>query len=103
MMRAMVRTWLASLLLVLVVSSLACGKKKPAAENQKPPETCAEDKDCPQGWKCLAQKCANPAAGAVYTDPGHAVTPDKVRDQVQETNEQHEQNVDNAVKKAEQE
>jgi hypothetical protein len=89
------RTLLLALLLVC-----ACGKSKPSAA---PPERCEADRDCPEGWRCLAEKCANPAAGAIYTDPGHAVTPDKVRDQVQKTSDEHEKNVDDTVKKLESE
>ncbi len=90
-----------SILAILLVLAAACGKSKPTPPPVKPPDTCEVDKDCPEGWRCLGSKCANPAAGAVYTDPGHAVTPDKYKDQVEKVNDQHEENVDKAMKKAE--
>jgi hypothetical protein len=91
------RTWMFAIGLVVVA---ACGRSK-AAPPVEPPDSCKVDKDCPEGWHCLGAKCANPASGAIYTDPAHAVTPEKVKDQVEKVNAQHEENVDDKMKKAE--
>jgi len=79
---------------------LACGKSKPAAERK--PTTCKQNSDCAEGWVCLARKCADPSGKAVYMDPAHAVTPDKVRDEVEDVQKRHDDDIDERMKKAEQ-
>jgi hypothetical protein len=75
----------------------ACGKSKPPAETR----SCRSAADCDEGWLCLASKRADPRGSAVYTDPKHAVTPDKVRDEVEQKVDDHEDDIEDRVDRAE--
>jgi hypothetical protein len=77
----------------------ACGKSAPAG---KPiPERCEADGECPERWRCLAHKCTDPSLGAHFTDPEHALTPERMKQQVDQTNEAHEKDVDKKVEEIE--
>ncbi len=80
-------------LAALLAASSACHKSKPADTSSKP-KPCAADSDCAQGWVCLAHACADPRASAVYTHPSNAVTPEKVKQQVEQVGAEHEADID---------
>ena len=63
--------------------------------------TCAQNSDCAEGLVCLADKCADPSAKALYTDPGNAVTPEKVKQHVEAIGEKARRDLDEAVDPAE--
>jgi hypothetical protein len=90
-MRA-VRTVLAGLLSLSALASLPAGckgKTPPSA-----PKSCQKDTDCPDPLICLAGACADPRESAIYTNPSQAVTPQKVKQQVEQTNQQIEDKLD---------
>jgi hypothetical protein len=78
-----------SLALSLLVLGLlpACNDKPSGAAAQ--PESCESDSDCKDGWTCLAQACADPRSGGIYSDPTTAVTPDKVKKEIELRTQQH--------------
>ena len=86
------------LLLALAAAVPACGKsKKPAEQAEEGDESarvCESNDDCEAGWVCLDGECANSASGAIYTDPGNAVTPDKVRGEVERIQQQAQERAD---------
>jgi len=93
----MTRFSISSLALLFVLSAglSGCGKKKAAEEEVDDDSlTCETNDDCEAGWVCLAGECANSASGAIYTDPSHAVTPDKVKNQVDQINEASQKRAD---------
>lgn len=88
-----------ALLVVLVLVSLASckGDQKKKAKPGAQPARCSQDADCDSGWVCLAGACTDPSAGAIYTDPSNAVTPDKVKQHVEDTAAQHGKDIDQAL------
>ncbi|MSP60841.1 MAG: hypothetical protein EXR72_10960 [Myxococcales bacterium] len=86
------------LLLALLLGLAGC-PKSPSAEVAGPKE-CASNIDCPRGWVCLAKKCANATHGAIFTDTSNAVTPGKVKDEVEQQLKAHDDKMDNLMKKA---
>jgi hypothetical protein len=50
---------------------------------------CASNRDCEDGWACLATRCYDTRKGAVFTHPDQMVTPDRVRDEVEHQQNQH--------------
>ena len=67
-----------------------CSSKK-EAEEQEQATSCESSSDCEAGQVCLDGACASAAPGAVYTDTDTAVTPDKVKSEVDRLNEKAEQ------------
>ncbi len=73
---------------------VGCGGKKSEKKNgtdeaaesadqtEGAPE-CDTDEDCYQNEVCLDGKCTSTAGGAIYTNPGRAVTPGKVKREVE--------------------
>ncbi len=57
------------------------------ALQQKP---CASDSDCPQGWVCLANLCADTSHKAQVTGSSNRVTPEKVKAHVDQIGDQRE-------------
>ena len=86
-------------LLLLALLALA-GCPKSAPEATAGPKACASSTDCPSGWVCLAKTCAHAAPGAIYTDTSNAVTPDKVKREVEQQLQAHDDKMDNLMKKA---
>jgi hypothetical protein len=86
---------LASLLVSLSFLCIAC--EKPGAEAARP---CRKSSDCDDGWVCLARVCADPRGSAIYTDPAHAVTPDKVRDEVEQAGERRAEDLEDRIERA---
>ncbi len=75
-------------MIAMLLLSAGCGDSK-KSENASPAEeqlVCEGNDDCEEGWVCLDGECANAASGAIYTDPSNAVTPDKVKAQVDKIN-----------------
>ena len=86
----------AFLLIVGLSTSLsACGKDKKASSGDDA-ETlvCESNDDCEEGWACLDGACANAASGAIYTDTANAVTPDKMKGQVEKIQENSQKRAD---------
>ncbi len=89
-----------SLLLGAALVMVACGKDKPSPT---PPaeETeslaCDSNSDCERGWACLDGECANTAAGAIYTDPSSAVTPAKVKSEIERIQENSQKRADDIL------
>ena len=83
------------LLVVLAVSSVlaGCESNKPPP----PPGACKADPDCADGWVCLAGRCTDPAAGAIITDPSNAVTPDKIKRELEHRTSASEDRAEQAL------
>jgi hypothetical protein len=80
--------------LVALACIAACNGKPKAT---KDPKSCRSNEECSPGWVCLAYECADPRAKAIYTAPSNAVTPDKVRRQLEETQKQREAKTDQVL------
>ena len=50
---------------------------------------CASNRDCEDGWACLAAHCYDTRKSAIFTHPEQMVTPDRVRDEVEHQQDQH--------------
>ncbi len=74
--------------LLCLLSLAACGKDKKTEAQASDVQSCESNDDCEAGWVCLDSECADTSSGAAYTAPGSAVTPDKVRNEVQRIQEQ---------------
>jgi hypothetical protein len=83
-----------SVVLAFGMSALGCDKDKKAKESDPELLLCEANEDCEEGWVCLAGECANAASGAIYTDPANAVTPDKVRGQIEKIQENSQKRAD---------
>ena len=71
---------------------------EPQAEVEETrPAECTTDQDCEAQMVCLAGACTKAAAGAIYTDPSNAVTPDKVQGDLEQRGAQHGENIDKAL------
>lgn len=79
----------------------ACSDDKKNSEATQEAATCESNADCQQGEVCLAKVCASAAPGAIYTDPSSAVTPDKVKAQMDMVNKAAEERVDKILEEAE--
>ncbi len=82
------------ILAVLALSAASCGKDKKQEPQKTDTATCSSNEDCEAGWLCLDGECADTSAGAVYADPSSAVTPDKVRSEVERVQEQRQKRND---------
>ncbi|MCP4447553.1 MAG: hypothetical protein GY811_19765 [Myxococcales bacterium] len=92
---------LVALVVGLCVSISGCGKNKEAdnaGEDESSDLTCESNSDCEPGWVCLEEECANAASGAIYTDTTNAVTPDKVRGQIEKIQEDSNKRADEVLK-----
>ena len=91
--------------LVLLSSMLAIGacsdNKKNSVDEATKEAACESNADCQQGEVCLAKVCASAAPGAIYTNPSNAVTPDKVKAQMDMVNKAAEERVDKILEEAE--
>lgn len=67
-----------------------CSDKKKATEEEQV-ASCEATSDCEAGEVCLDGACASTAPGAIYTDTENAVTPDKVKAEVDRINEKAEE------------
>jgi hypothetical protein len=92
-----VRTALLVLAVLLAVSG--CRSKGRASEDDRLPSAthCASDSDCAGGWTCLGGECADPRPGAIVSDPASAVTPDKVRRELEQAGQKHENDIDRSL------
>jgi len=83
---------------LVLTLSVGCGKKKNAVQSGTADDeeelACEANSDCEAGWICLDGECANSASGAVYTDPAHSVTPDKVKREVNKISENAQKRAD---------
>lgn len=82
------------LALALGASALGCGKDKKVEPAEAEPLACESNQDCEAGWVCLDGECASAASGAIYTDPANAVTPDKVRGEIEKIQENSQKRAD---------
>lgn len=82
------RPILVSALCLLFAQGCSDKKKAPAEEQAA---SCEATSDCEAGQICLDGACASTAPGAIYTDTDNAVTPDKVKSEVDRINEQTEE------------
>ena len=97
--------------LALCFAALGCGDKKektqtapeasqpaagqPEATKKGPP--CKSNADCNSGWFCLDGECASAKSKTVYTDPARAVTPDKVKRELERVNRKREADIDKSL------
>jgi hypothetical protein len=80
----------------------ACSdKKKAEAPEEEAAPACETNADCAQGEVCLAKECASAAPGAIYTDPSSAVTPDKVKKEMEMINKAAEDRMNKMMEEAE--
>ena len=83
--------------LLLAFAIAACGGKSDSGPEKEKAKACEQSDDCPEGQVCLARKCAKTSEGAVYTDPGNAVTPTKVKQEVERQDQLNRDRVDKAM------
>ena len=86
-----------SMLLVLaMLFAVGCGDDKKKAAPQ--PTSCTSNEDCLRDWLCMDEACVDPDSKAIYTDPQNAVTPEKVKRELQrigdERQKKHDQLLD---------
>ncbi len=81
-------------LLCLATLASCSGKKKPAADQAEQASRCEDNSDCEESEVCLDGACASTAPGAIYSDPQNAVTPDKVKAEVERINKAAEDRAD---------
>ncbi len=72
-----------------------CRGKPPAEAGPKKARACNTSDDCETGWVCLANACADMRSKAIYTDTANAVTPDKVKRELEQKLRAHEKKLDN--------
>ena len=80
------------LILAALLFATACPGAK--ARDQPAPKPCASNQDCDDGWACLAGRCADARRSAVFTHPEQAVTPDRVRQELEHRQDQHLRRID---------
>ncbi len=73
-------------LMVLALCGCKDKKKEPPPEAADTAEECEATADCDHGEICLAGKCAGTSQKTIITDPGNAVTPDKVKREIENIN-----------------
>lgn len=78
------KTLQASIAIAFTLCLASCGKNDKEAEPQEEAvSSCESTADCDKGMVCLAGECASTSGSALYTDPASAVTPDKVRKEIE--------------------
>lgn len=79
------KTLQASIAIAFTLCLASCGKNDKEADPQEEAEvsSCESTADCDDGMVCLAGECASTSGSALYTDPASAVTPDKVRKEIE--------------------
>ncbi len=85
----------AAVLAVALLLGGACGGRK---EARKGPQPCSVDDDCPQGLKCVADKCEDWRSKSILTAPETTVKPADVGKQVDQIQQQHERQIDNVMR-----
>jgi hypothetical protein len=86
-----------SLILIpaLTLAGVGCtGKKVSDAPAQK---ACVSSQDCGDGWLCLAGRCADTRKSAAFTHPDQMLTPDKVRQEVEQQQQRHMRRIDKTL------
>jgi len=83
---------------VLCLSVSGCGGKKNAPPAEEEDEVgCDSNSDCESGWQCLDHECVDTSSKAIYTHPSNAVTPEKVKREVERRQEEHTKRVDESL------
>ncbi len=82
----------------MTLAILACGgdKKADTSGDEKTVE-CESNADCEDGLVCLDSECADPSVKAHFTDPSRAVTPQKVKREVDKRTEEHRKRIDKSL------
>ncbi len=102
-MRLMGRFSARTLLLFLSLSVGVVGckgktsKQETLVEEDDGHRECETNDDCDNNWVCLAGECTDASSKAIYTDPKHAVTPEKMFDHLQEAAENSAHRADEAL------
>jgi hypothetical protein len=65
------------------------GEKNHVVSDTVAAKPCASNRDCDDGWACLAARCYDTRKSAIFTHPEQMVTPDRVRDEVEHQQNQH--------------
>jgi hypothetical protein len=73
------RVWLLLVLTALVACRRGTSSSAPDASL-----ACSSKDDCPTAWVCLAGRCADPSTAAWVEHPSNAVTPQKVKEDVEQ-------------------
>ncbi len=75
---------------------ISCGGDKDKSQDTETEEavTCEETADCESGMVCLAGKCASTSGSAIYTDPANAITPKKVKAEVEAIQNRRQERAD---------
>ena len=71
-------------------------------ETPKGKITCKSNGDCPSGWVCLGGECADPSSKAVFTDPSHRVTGEKMKRQIEQSNDDRDKQIERVKDPSEQ-
>lgn len=91
------RIWLFLTFLAFVTT--ACGDDKKSSADKPATEkvACESNEDCQTGWACLDGECASTVTKDIYADPGNAVTPEKVKRELEKRTKQHADRVDKVL------
>jgi hypothetical protein len=79
--------------LAATLAAAGCPGAKPASAPAVA-KACTSNQDCDNGWACLAGRCYDTRKSAVFTHPEQAVTPDRVRQEVEHQQELHMRRID---------
>ena len=79
-----------TLVVLIAMATFACSNKSSSSDQSAECETAD---DCRRGWKCANGNCVKPT----YTKPRTAVTPDKVKRELEQVNKDYEKKVDKAL------
>jgi hypothetical protein len=80
---------------ILLLLFLGACTKKPAPPHA--PAMCKENGDCDAPLVCLSGTCTDPRSSAFFLDPKSAVTPDKVKRQVEGIQDQHDKKLEKVI------
>ena len=86
------------LILGVAATLVAAGCPRDKVRGTPAPKVCASSRDCDDGWVCLSGQCADTRKSAAFTHPEQQVTPDKVRREVEQQQEQHMRRIDDQMK-----
>lgn len=81
--------------LAIAIAMTSCGKSNKEAQPQEEEvSSCESTADCGESMVCLDGECASTKGGAIYTDTKNAITPDKVRKEIEAIGDKRQQRYD---------
>ena len=87
-----------AMVLALGFAVSACsGKKAPESEPEEDEVECQTNSDCEGNLQCLGNECVDTSSKAIYSNPSNAVTPEKVKREVELRQRAHTEQVDKSL------